>query len=133
MKLFLIKAILLFAFCIAASQLIFSQGNYSVKTMKKWFAVTGTLSGKVTEKDKGHALAGATVYIPDLKLIVVSDVNGQYHFNSLPSGIYLVQVHYVGYKTIIKDVVINGSTVQDFELTLFAIEESPVVVTGQSQ
>lgn len=133
MKLFPIKALLLFAFCLAGNQLIFSQGTYSVKAMKKWFAVTGTLSGKVTEKDKGGALPSATVYIPDLKLGVVTDVNGQYHFNSLPSGIYLVEVHYVGYKTIIKDVVINGSTVQDFELTLFAIEESPVVVTGQSQ
>src|ERR1700680_3584437 len=120
MKLFPIQAPLLFAFCLAGGQLIFSQGTYSAKSAKKWFVVSGTLSGKVTEKDKGRALPGATVYIPDLKLGVVADANGQYHFNSLPSGIYLVQVHHIGYKTITKDVVINGSTVENFELAEYA-------------
>ena len=84
--------------------LTFSQSSNSVKSIKKTFIAIGTLSGKVVEKGKGSVLPGATVYIPDLKLGVIADANGQYHFNSLPSGAYLVEVHYVGFKTVIKNV-----------------------------
>ena len=128
-----LQSLLLLAISLTANQFIFSQGTYSTKPLKKLFTVNGTLSGKVIEKEKGGALSGATVYIPDLKLGVIADANGQYQFNSLPSGTYLIQVHYVGFKTVTKNVAIIGSTVVNFELTEFATEESPVVITGLSK
>jgi iron complex outermembrane receptor protein len=128
-----LKAILLFVFSTAANQLIFSHSVYSTNPIKKTLIINGTLSGKVTEKDRGGVLAGATVYIPDLKLGVIAGPDGQYQFNSLPSGTYLIQVHYVGFKTVTKNIAISGSTVANFELTEYAIEESPVVVTGLSK
>jgi iron complex outermembrane receptor protein len=133
MKPFAIQALFLFTFCMATDQLIYSQTSYSVRYIKKLFILNGTLSGKVIEKDKGVALPGATVYIPDLKLGVIADDKGQYRFNSLPSGAYLIQVHYVGFKTVTKNVIISGATVENFELTEYSIEESPVVVTGLSK
>ncbi len=94
---------------------------------------SGTLSGKVTEKDKNSSLSGATVYIPDLKLGVITDNDGNYKFNNLPSGTYLVEVHYVGFRTFTKTITISGPVTQDFALSDQYIEESTVVVTGQSK
>lgn len=94
---------------------------------------TGSLSGKVVDKLKGHTLAGASVYISDLKLGVIADSTGFYRFGNLPNGKYLVEAHYVGYKTQTKNITINGATIQDFELADEFVEESPVVITGLSK
>jgi len=93
---------------------------------------TGSLSGKVTDKT-GAPLSGATIYIPDLKLGVVADTSGYYHFNSLPSGKYLIEVHSVGFKTFTKTVVVSGPVSVDFSLADSYVEESAVVVTGLSK
>jgi iron complex outermembrane receptor protein len=93
---------------------------------------TGTLSGKVTDKT-GTPLGGASVYIPDLKLGVVADTSGYYRFNSLPSGKYLIEAHFVGFKTITKTVTVSGPVTADFMLSDEYVEESPVVVTGLSK
>ncbi len=94
---------------------------------------SGTLSGKITEKDKNSPLAGATVYIPDLKLGVITDNEGNYKFNNLPSGTYLVEIHYIGFKTFTKTITVSGPVTQDFALSDQYVEESTVVVTGQSK
>jgi len=95
--------------------------------------VKGSLSGRVSEKDKGQGLSGASVYIPDLKLGAVADTGGYYKFNLLPSGSYLVEVHAVGHKTVTATILVSGPVVRDFVLTDQFIEESPVVVTGLSK
>src|SRR5581483_10808668 len=100
---------------------------------KKYAILSGALSGRITDKDTKTALAGATVFIPDLKIAAVADSSGQYHFNALPSGTYIVEVSSVGFKRITKSITINGTTVADFELTTTIIQESPVVVTGLSK
>lgn len=99
----------------------------------KFIPVNGSLSGRVTEKSKGAALPGASVYIPDLKLGAIADSGGHYQFNVLPSGTYLVEVHSVGFKTFTENVVVSGETVVNFQLTDEYIEQSPVVITGLSK
>ncbi len=93
---------------------------------------TGSLSGRITDK-AGTPMSGASIYIPDLKMGVVADSTGYYHFNSLPSGKYLVEAHYVGYKTFTKSVTVSGPVTADFLLSDEYVEESPVVVTGLSK
>jgi iron complex outermembrane receptor protein len=95
--------------------------------------VGGTLSGKVTASEKNAALSGASVYIPDLKLGVITDNDGNYKFNNLPSGTFLVEVHYVGFKTLTKTVTVSGPVSLDFSLSNQFVEESAVIVTGQSK
>jgi len=97
------------------------------------FPAGGSLSGRITEKDKGAGVPSASVYIPDLKLGAFTDSNGYYKFNNLPSGSYLVEVHSVGYSTITKTISISGPVTQDFVLADQYVEESPVVVTGLSK
>lgn len=93
----------------------------------------GSLSGRITEKDKGAGVPGASVYIPDLKLGVIADSAGYYKFNSLPSGSYLVEVRSIGLKAVTVTVSISGPVTHDFVLTDQFVEESPVVVTGLSK
>src|ERR1700723_1024828 len=77
-----------------------------------------SLSGKVTEKSKGSPLAGATVYITDLKVGTVTDKDGNYKISSLPSGTYLVEVRYVGYAAFYQNVDFAKTTVLDVQLSL---------------
>ncbi len=93
---------------------------------------SGSLSGKITQR-AGEPLAGASVYIPDLKMGVVSDSGGYYRFNSLPSGKYLVEAHYIGFNTLTRTVTVSGPVTLDFALSDEIVEESPVVVTGLSK
>lgn len=79
-------------------------------------------------------MAGATVYIPDLKLSTVSDSTGNYKFKNLPSGTFLIEVRFEGYKTITRNIVIKGSVVhENFALEESAAEINEVVVTGSSK
>ncbi|HEY2725766.1 MAG TPA: TonB-dependent receptor, partial [Parafilimonas sp.] len=125
-----IFAYFIMLFCI--HQQVFSQENNNI-TKKRTGSAGGTLSGHITDKDDDSKLAKASVYIPDLKLGVIADTAGYYHFNNLPSGNYLVEVSFIGFKTATQSVLINGSTTKDFTLSSTMIEESPVVVTGLSQ
>lgn len=93
---------------------------------------TGSLSGRITDKN-GGGLSGATIYIPDLKLGVVADTAGYYRINSLPSGKYLIEVHSIGFKAQTKTVTVSGPVTQDFTLVDAYVEESAVVVTGLSK
>ena len=95
--------------------------------------LNGTLSGKITAAISGKAIAGATIYISDLKLGVVSDTAGKYILRNLPSGRFLIEIHSVGFKTITRNIVVNGISVENFQLDENIIEESAVVVTGLSK
>ena len=47
---------------------------------KKSNLATGTLSGKIVDKNTNLPLQGATVYIADLKIGSITDKNGNYFF-----------------------------------------------------
>lgn len=91
------------------------------------------LKGQITEHKTKLPLSGASIVIPDLQLFCVADSNGNFILKSLPSGNYLVQVKYTGYRTITRNVQISGITNASFTISEEAIEESPVVITGSSK
>ena len=66
------------------SQEVLHKGKYS-------------LSGKVIDVKTNNPLAGATVYINDLKTGVASSADGTFIFNNIPPGKHLVEVSFVGY------------------------------------
>jgi iron complex outermembrane receptor protein len=115
------------------SQKIIAQDTLSQKapTVR---AVGGSLSGKIiSNKSEAIAVAGASVFIADLKLGAIADSNGNYSFKKLPAGSYLIEVQSIGYKTLTKNIFIKGATTADFQLADEYVEESPVVVTGLSK
>lgn len=92
-----------------------------------------TLSGKVTDKSTGEALPGVSLYIPDLKTGTATDMNGNYKINNLPSTKVVLQISFIGYKTIIETVDLATINTKDFALEIAIKEINEVVITGLSQ
>jgi iron complex outermembrane receptor protein len=90
------------------------------------------LSGKITAVKTQSALAGATVYIPDLRRGTTANENGEYVFNNLPAGKYLIEVSFIGFASIVETVDIFGNTEKDFALNPSFIENETITVTGVS-
>jgi iron complex outermembrane receptor protein len=102
-----------------------------------------SISGKITDKQTGEALPGATVTLSNSAANAVSDVNGKYHIDNLKSGAYTLKVSFIGYQNTIKNISLNADAVNNFSLsrsTLFteevtvsatrATEKSPTAFTN---
>ena len=91
-----------------------------------------SLSGKISDTS-GAPLPGASVYIPDLKKGSIADVNGMYNISNIPGGTYLVEIKYIGYKTIVENVNFDQNKTENFSMQIAIVEESAIVVTGSSR
>ncbi len=91
-----------------------------------------SISGKVTDAS-GSPLAGASAYIPDLGIGNIADANGHYVIKDIPLGTYLVEIKFIGYKTILQNIYFNTDKVQNFSLSIAATEQAEIVVTGVSK
>ncbi len=91
-----------------------------------------TLTGKISDKKTGESIPGVTIYIPDLKTGTLSNVDGTYKIENLPKTRVLVQVSYIGYKSITENIDLSIITIKNFELEESATELHEVVVTGTS-
>lgn len=82
------------------------------------FAQTGTLKGKVVDKEDGEILIGANVILLGTKFGAASDIDGNYEIKNIPVGNYSVKVSFVGYKTYeMKSIrLIASDCILDFEL-----------------
>ena len=95
--------------------------------------VVGSLTGTVTDKADGKPIIGATIYFPDLRTGGNTDINGHFTVTSLPKGIYLVQVSYLGYGTYNQKVDLGKTTTLNVQLSVSSIETGEVVITGVSK
>lgn len=80
------------------------------------------VSGKITDKESGKPLAGASIVVQNSKLSSASATDGTYVVAGLKKGIYRFKVSFVGYKSISQEVDVNESRTVDF-----ALEYSPVI------
>ena len=62
----------------------------------------GTIRGKVLDIE-GEPLPGAQVYIADLGVGTMTDVDGNYILLNIPVGTYAITVQMIGYQTHIFD------------------------------
>lgn len=98
------------------------------------FAQDGKIRGKVTDKETGEALIGATVVIEGTTLGASTDINGEYVILSVPPGAYSVRASYVGYAPMtIANVRVgsNITTTQDFQLLSSAVQVDPIHIVGE--
>ena len=91
-----------------------------------------SIVGRISDLRDSTALIGATVYINDLKRGAVTDMEGAYILDNLPSGNFLVEFKYAGYETQVRVVTTAGTTVQNAFLNPAVTELNEVVVTGIS-
>ncbi|RZK57542.1 MAG: hypothetical protein EOO87_02605, partial [Pedobacter sp.] len=90
-------------FCFISLSFAFAQKNY-------------TLSGVVKSNATGETLIGASVKIVGATQIGASTNSYGFYSLNLPEGNYKVEVSYVGYTTLAKDLVIKANAKQDFSL-----------------
>jgi len=107
--------------------------NAAAKNKTNDDAITGSLTGTVTDKADGKPIAGANVSIPDLRINTVTDVNGKYIINQLPKGVYLVQVRFLGYAAFNQRVDFSKTPLLNVQLQTSSIETGEVVITGVSK
>ena len=96
-------------------------------------SLVGSLNGNVIDAQTGTALSGATIFVHDIKVSAIASNDGNYRTASVPTGTYLVEVSFVGYKSVSEDIYINGDTKHDFKLQQNYTEAGEVVVTGVSK
>ena len=90
------------------------------------------LQGKITHNSNHAPIQGVSIYIPDLKLGAVTDVDGKYTINNIPHGTYLVVIRSIGYASQTKEITTKGTDKADFELVQSGSELKEVIVTGVS-
>ncbi|MDP4285863.1 MAG: TonB-dependent receptor [Bacteroidota bacterium] len=91
-----------------------------------------SISGKITTVDN-TALAGTSIYIPDIRKGSIADASGNYHIDDIPSGNYLVEIKYIGYKTILKNIDFTENKIENFTMEISVTEENEIVITGSSK
>ncbi len=97
---------------------------------------TGSLAGVVTDASSLEPLpAKVQLLKPTLSLEAIADSQtGQYHFDSVPAGLYTLRVTHPGYEPMVLSVVIKPGEeiVRDVALTLRKEEAPPTgVITGR--
>lgn len=86
--------------------------------------------GKITD-DSGSSLTGAAIFIPELNKGVISDAQGNFYLSNLPDGEYRLQVSFLGFRTAIQLVHLNGSKLQiDFIMIQSPVEGEEIVISG---
>ena len=98
-------------------------------------AGTGTIGGKVVDRDTRDPLPGANVTIVGTSIGASTDLDGKYSLKNVPTGKQSMKVTYIGYRSVTMDVTVgeNATLVQDFRLVAQALEGQTVVVTGQAK
>jgi iron complex outermembrane receptor protein len=107
-----------------------SAQDSSVKKTMRFEKVT--ITGKIIDSKTGEALAGASIYFPDLRTGAATNNQGVYTISNISRGHYLVEVSHLGYSSIIENMELSGNVQKDFSLSTTFIESETVIVTGVS-
>lgn len=91
-----------------------------------------TLSGKIITENN-EPLAGASIYISDLKKGTIADSHGNYLLKNIPTGTYLVEVKFIGFKTMLEHIYFDENKTADFSMVISITEENEIVITGTSK
>lgn len=98
-------------------------------------ASSGTMKGKVFDRDTKDALTGATVLVKGTSIGASTDLDGEYLIHNVPTGDQTIVVSYIGYVSITVTVNIpeDQTVTKDFFLEAAAVQGKTVVVTAQAQ
>lgn len=102
------------------------------------FAVhANRLSGTVSDSRNGELLTGTHISVKssegNYSINTVSGLNGSYQIAHIPTGNYTIEVNYMGYKKISRQLKITGNTALNFKLERTGNELSEVVITATNR
>ncbi len=94
----------------------------------------GTISGRVTDRSSGQAIAGARVAVVGTAITTQTNVEGRYTLPGVPDGSAVVRASAVGYAAATQSVAVQAgeSATADLQLafTPFTLDELVVTATG---
>lgn len=89
------------------------------------FAQTGSISGTVVDAATQQPLMGTNIVVRGTNTGTVSDVNGRYRLTNLEPRAYVLNVIFLGYETVSRDVVITEGA----DITVnFSLQESSAIM-----
>jgi hypothetical protein len=75
-----------------------------------------TLSGYVSDLESDESLIGVSVLLPELNTGTITNEYGFFSL-TLPAGMYTVQIRYLGFETLTRELSLNEDVNENFELT----------------
>jgi hypothetical protein len=92
----------------------------------------GNIKGRIVEVGTSEPLIGATIRLIEVDKGSMTNIDGYYSLDNIPSGKYTMEVAYMGYETkqIEVNIPANSTLTQDVTLTLDSELLDEVVVTG---
>jgi hypothetical protein len=121
MKSFLIKYILVFLLCVSLKV----QGDNT--TVAKF-----TISGYIRDDATGEFLIGTNIYLTELKIGCTTNLYGFYSL-TLPKGIHIIKIRYIGYITREVEVNVSQNINMDIELKETTIQGETVTITRDKE
>lgn len=99
------------------------------------FAQSGTIKGRVYDKESKTALVGANVIIKGTSLGAAADLDGNYIIREIPAGRHTFIISYIGYysDTVSINITAGATLERNFYLSATAIEGKTITVTAQAQ
>ena len=98
-------------------------------------AGSGTIKGKIFDKDSKNPLPGANIVVKNTSLGASSDLDGNYIIHNVSAGEQSLTVSYIGYSAVTVQITVmeNGDVQKDVALEAKALTGQTVVVTAQAQ
>lgn len=95
----------------------------------------GILEGYVGNAATGDLLDGATVSLPGLGRVVLTDQTGRYVFTEVPAGVHPIVVTYTGLDTLRSSIEMGtvGKVTRNFDLTTGVYQLEPFKVAGERE
>ena len=87
-----------------------------------------TISGKVVDAETKEVVASADVLITELSKGAVSDLKGNFRFESICAGLYSIRCSHVGYKTISTQVTLTKNVSIDFLLVAEITQMNEIII-----
>ncbi len=90
-----------------------------------------TISGTIESSESGEVLIGATVIISELKSVGASSNAYGFYSITIPEGVYVFRVQYLGYRVLKDTIDVNRDVVKNFSLMPEPLTEREVVISGE--
>jgi iron complex outermembrane receptor protein len=87
-----------------------------------------SISGKISEKNSGSALSGASISLDNSLINSRSDESGNFTIKNLKAGNYLLKVSFIGYQTLERSINLTGNTSLDLLLPKNSLIADEVLV-----
>ncbi|MEM0931051.1 MAG: TonB-dependent receptor [Bacteroidota bacterium] len=92
-------------------------------------AQENTLSGTITDTE-GNPILGANVFVLGTGLGASTDIDGLYRIEGLKKQRYFLQISYLGFQTLTKNIQVDEESIYDFVLSQTSDQLNEVVVTA---